>query len=105
MAPLGQPLDLRQLVIPEQDLKSLGHGDECGRLITMSQKGVVCGRWPARWASRTAAALIVRTGRAALPGLLAGQMGGIVLEGDQSVLGQRRGVLQRPDPGFSIVTP
>jgi len=51
------------------------------------------------------AALIIRTSRAALPGLLAGQMGGINLEGDPSVLGQLLGVLQTPDPDFSIVTP
>ena len=51
------------------------------------------------------AALIIRTSRAALPGLLAGQMGGITLEGDQSVLGQLLSVLQNPDPDFAIVTP
>lgn len=51
------------------------------------------------------AALIVHTSRATLPGLLVGQMGGITLDGDQSVLGQLMGVLQSPDPDFAIVTP
>ena len=51
------------------------------------------------------AALIVRTSRAALPGLLAGQMSGISLDGDQSILGQLLGVLQAPDPDFNIVIP
>ena len=49
--------------------------------------------------------LVIRTTRAALPGLLAGQTAGMALEGDVSVLARLTAVLEAPDPGFAIVTP
>ena len=48
---------------------------------------------------------MIRTTRAALPGLLAGSLEGATLEGDRSVLERLLGVLEEPDPGFAIVTP
>jgi alkyl sulfatase BDS1-like metallo-beta-lactamase superfamily hydrolase len=49
--------------------------------------------------------LAIRTTRAALPGLLAGQVTGMTLEGDTSVLARLTGLLEAPDPDFAIVTP
>ncbi|MEI8333066.1 MAG: alkyl sulfatase dimerization domain-containing protein [Chloroflexota bacterium] len=49
--------------------------------------------------------LTIRTTRAALPGLLAGQTAGMALEGDPAVLARLAAVLEAPDPGFAIVTP
>jgi len=49
--------------------------------------------------------LTIRTTRAALPGLLAGQTAGMTLDGDPAVLGRLAGVLDAPDPDFAIVTP
>jgi alkyl sulfatase BDS1-like metallo-beta-lactamase superfamily hydrolase len=51
------------------------------------------------------AALVIRTTRAALPGLLTGSLEGIALEGDATVLQRLMGVLEAPDPDFAIVTP
>jgi alkyl sulfatase BDS1-like metallo-beta-lactamase superfamily hydrolase len=56
-------------------------------------------------ASVDGAALIIRTTRAGLPGLLAGRTDGIALEGDATVLGRLLAVLEAPDPDFTIVTP
>ncbi len=49
--------------------------------------------------------LVIRTTRAAMPGLLAGSLEGASLEGDRSVIERLMGVLEAPDPGFAIVTP
>ncbi len=49
--------------------------------------------------------VVLRLPAAALVGLLAGQMEGIAVEGDQGVLGRLMAVLDEPDPGFAIVTP
>jgi alkyl sulfatase BDS1-like metallo-beta-lactamase superfamily hydrolase len=49
--------------------------------------------------------LVVRTTRAAMPGLLAGSLEGASLQGDRSVLERLINVLETPDPGFAIVTP
>ena len=49
--------------------------------------------------------LTIRTTRAALPGLLAGQTAGMTVEGDPAVLGRLAAVLESPDPDFAIVTP
>ena len=49
--------------------------------------------------------LIIRTTRAALPGLLAGSTEGATLEGDAGVLARLMAVLEAPDPDFAIVTP
>jgi alkyl sulfatase BDS1-like metallo-beta-lactamase superfamily hydrolase len=38
-------------------------------------------------------------------GLLAGQMDGVSVEGDPTVLGRLMAVLDAPDPDFAIVTP
>ncbi len=51
------------------------------------------------------AALVIRTTRAALPGLLTGSQGGLTLEGDASLLAGLMSVLEAPDPDFAIVTP
>ena len=49
--------------------------------------------------------MVLRLPKAGLMGLLAGQMDGITIEGDQGVLGRLMAVLDEPDPGFAIVTP
>ena len=49
--------------------------------------------------------LVIRTHRAALPGILAGRLEGATLDGDRSVLERLMGVLEAPDPDFAIVTP
>ena len=49
--------------------------------------------------------VILRLPKAGLMGLLAGQMDGIDIEGDQAVLGRLMAVLDEPDPDFAIVTP
>jgi alkyl sulfatase BDS1-like metallo-beta-lactamase superfamily hydrolase len=49
--------------------------------------------------------LLIRTSRAALPGLLGGGTQGIALEGDATILARLLAVLEAPDPGFAIVTP
>jgi alkyl sulfatase BDS1-like metallo-beta-lactamase superfamily hydrolase len=49
--------------------------------------------------------LAIRTTRAALPGLLAGQTAGMTLDGDASVLARLTSLLDAPDPAFAIVTP
>jgi alkyl sulfatase BDS1-like metallo-beta-lactamase superfamily hydrolase len=49
--------------------------------------------------------LVIRTTRAALPGLLGGSMQGMTLDGDGAVLGRLMAVLEAPDPDFAIVTP
>ncbi len=49
--------------------------------------------------------LVIRTTRAALPGLLVGQIAGMTMEGDVNVLARLVAVLEAPDPGFAIVTP
>jgi alkyl sulfatase BDS1-like metallo-beta-lactamase superfamily hydrolase len=49
--------------------------------------------------------LVIRTTRAALPGLLAGSLEGATLDGDRSVIERLMGVLEAPDPDFAIVTP
>ncbi len=49
--------------------------------------------------------LLIRTTRAALPGLLAGQTAGMSMEGDTGVLARLVAVLDAPDPDFAIVTP
>lgn len=51
------------------------------------------------------AGVVVRTTRAALPGLLAGATDGAAIEGDASVLARLMAVVEAPDPDFSIVTP
>jgi alkyl sulfatase BDS1-like metallo-beta-lactamase superfamily hydrolase len=48
---------------------------------------------------------VLRTTRAALPGLLMGSTDGVTLEGDATVLGRLMAVLDAPDPDFAIVTP
>ncbi len=50
-------------------------------------------------------ALTIRTTRAVLPAILAGQTAGMALEGDRRVLDRLVAVLDTPDPGFAIVTP
>jgi alkyl sulfatase BDS1-like metallo-beta-lactamase superfamily hydrolase len=49
--------------------------------------------------------LVIRTTRAALPGLLVGQTAGMTREGDPDVLARLAAVLETPDPGSAIVTP
>ena len=49
--------------------------------------------------------LVIRTTRAALPGILAGSLEGATLDGDRSVIERLMGVLEAPDPDFAIVTP
>jgi alkyl sulfatase BDS1-like metallo-beta-lactamase superfamily hydrolase len=49
--------------------------------------------------------LVIRTTRAALPRLLAGDLESASLEGDRATLPRLLAVLQAPDPGFAIVTP
>jgi len=49
--------------------------------------------------------VILRMPGAALVGLLAGQMDGVSVEGDPTVLGRLMTVLDAPDPDFAIVTP
>jgi alkyl sulfatase BDS1-like metallo-beta-lactamase superfamily hydrolase len=49
--------------------------------------------------------VVVRTTRAALPGLLAGSTEGATVEGDVAVLARLMAVLETPDPDFAIVTP
>ncbi len=58
-----------------------------------------------RAAPAVGADLVIRTTRAAMPGLLAGSLEGATLEGDRSVLERLMSVLETPDPGFAIVTP
>jgi alkyl sulfatase BDS1-like metallo-beta-lactamase superfamily hydrolase len=58
-----------------------------------------------RAAPADGADLVIRTARAAIPGLLAGSLEGASLQGDQSVLERLINVLETPDPGFAIVTP
>jgi alkyl sulfatase BDS1-like metallo-beta-lactamase superfamily hydrolase len=58
-----------------------------------------------REAPATGTDVIVRTTRAALPGLLAGHTDGVSLEGDAAVLGRLMALLEAPDPDFAIVTP
>jgi alkyl sulfatase BDS1-like metallo-beta-lactamase superfamily hydrolase len=49
--------------------------------------------------------VVLRMPAAALPGILAGRMDGVALEGDASVLPRLLGLLDQPDPAFAIVTP
>jgi alkyl sulfatase BDS1-like metallo-beta-lactamase superfamily hydrolase len=49
--------------------------------------------------------LAITTTRAALPGLLVGQVAGMTMEGDTGVLARLVAVLDAPDPDFAIVTP
>jgi alkyl sulfatase BDS1-like metallo-beta-lactamase superfamily hydrolase len=49
--------------------------------------------------------VVMRLPRAALVGLLGGQMDGVSIEGDPTVLGRLMAVLEAPDPDFAIVTP
>jgi alkyl sulfatase BDS1-like metallo-beta-lactamase superfamily hydrolase len=49
--------------------------------------------------------VVLRLPRAALVGLLGGQMDGVPIEGDPAVLGRLMAVLDAPDPDFAIVTP
>ena len=58
-----------------------------------------------RRAPGAGADLVLRTTRAALPGLLMGSTDGVTLDGDPTVLGRLMAVLDAPDPDFAIVTP
>ncbi|MBP1705694.1 MAG: fold metallo-hydrolase [Chloroflexi bacterium] len=58
-----------------------------------------------RRAPADGAAVVLRLPAAALVGLLAGQMEGVAIEGDEATLGRLMAVLDDPDPGFAIVTP
>jgi alkyl sulfatase BDS1-like metallo-beta-lactamase superfamily hydrolase len=58
-----------------------------------------------RSAATDGADLVLRTTRAALPGLLMGSTDGVTLDGDPTVLGRLMAVLDAPDPDFAIVTP
>ncbi len=58
-----------------------------------------------RAAPASGADLVLRLPRGRLVGLLAGQMEGVELEGDQTALGRLLAVLDAPDPDFAIVTP
>ena len=58
-----------------------------------------------RTAPADGADVVLRLPRAALVGLLAGQLDGISVEGDPTVLGRLMAVLDAPDPDFAIVTP
>jgi alkyl sulfatase BDS1-like metallo-beta-lactamase superfamily hydrolase len=58
-----------------------------------------------RATSTTGADVVLRTTRAALPGLLLGRMDGVELEGDPGALRRLLAVLDAPDPEFAIVTP
>jgi alkyl sulfatase BDS1-like metallo-beta-lactamase superfamily hydrolase len=49
--------------------------------------------------------VVLRLPRAALVGVLAGQLDGVSIEGDPTVLGRLMAVLDAPDPDFAIVTP
>jgi alkyl sulfatase BDS1-like metallo-beta-lactamase superfamily hydrolase len=49
--------------------------------------------------------LVLRMPAAALPGILAGRMDGVTVEGDAGVLPRLLGLLDQPDPDFAIVTP
>ena len=51
------------------------------------------------------AGVVLRLPRAALVGLLDGQMDGVPIEGDPAVLDRLMAVLDAPDPEFPIVTP
>jgi len=58
-----------------------------------------------RTAPADGADVVLRLPRAALVGLLAGQLDGVSVEGDPTVLGRLMAVLDAPDPDFAIVTP
>jgi alkyl sulfatase BDS1-like metallo-beta-lactamase superfamily hydrolase len=58
-----------------------------------------------RAAPADGADLVIRTTRAAMPGLLAGRLEGASLEGDGSVIERLMSVLEASDPDFAIVTP
>jgi len=58
-----------------------------------------------RRASVGGADVTVRTARAALPLLLAGRTDGAAIDGDPGVLVRLMGMLEAPDPDFTIVTP
>jgi alkyl sulfatase BDS1-like metallo-beta-lactamase superfamily hydrolase len=58
-----------------------------------------------RAAPADGADVVLRLPRAALVGLLAGQLDGVSVEGDPTVLGRLMTVLDAPDPDFAIVTP
>jgi alkyl sulfatase BDS1-like metallo-beta-lactamase superfamily hydrolase len=49
--------------------------------------------------------VVLRLSATGLVGLLAGQMEGLEVEGDPTVLGRLMAVLDAPDPDFAIVTP
>ena len=49
--------------------------------------------------------VVLRMPGAALVGLLGGQMDGVSVEGDPTILGRLMAALDAPDPGFAIVTP
>ncbi|HEX5826710.1 MAG TPA: alkyl sulfatase dimerization domain-containing protein [Candidatus Limnocylindrales bacterium] len=49
--------------------------------------------------------LVLRMPAAALPGLLAGRLDGVAVEGDASALARLVAVLDDPDPGFAVITP
>jgi alkyl sulfatase BDS1-like metallo-beta-lactamase superfamily hydrolase len=58
-----------------------------------------------RRAAADGADLVLRMPAAALPGILAGRMDGVTLDGDAGVLPRLLGLLDQPDPDFAIVTP